>query len=71
MKASDIKNFSKIHLCNALDNQYEVIANRDLVRMYGPFVQAILLSTKRSGWLHVIPTFYVVCSGQVKVATVL
>ena len=32
---------------------------RDLVRMRGPFVQAVLFAKKRSDWLHIIPTFYV------------
>lgn len=28
--------------------------------MRGPFLQGVLFAKKRSGWLHVIPTFYVV-----------
>lgn len=38
---------------------FSVYAKRDLVRMRGPFVQAVLFAKKRSDWLHIIPTFYV------------
>ena len=33
--------------------------------MRGPFLQGVLFAKKRSGWLHVIPTFYVVGANPV------
>lgn len=59
MKA--IKAFSQFEIRPLLGADFSayIYAKRDLVRMRGPFVQAVLFAKKRSDWLLVIPTFYV------------
>ncbi|MGD2117911.1 MAG: hypothetical protein PVG66_06115 [Chromatiales bacterium] len=60
MKSLEIKRFAQTILLHRLGEGFQIHAKRDLVRLRGPFVQSVLLANKRSGWLHVIPTFYVI-----------
>lgn len=60
MKAIDIKIFSKTMVLPRLGAGHLVYANRDLVRMRGPFAQLLIFTTTKPRWLRVIPTFYVV-----------
>jgi hypothetical protein len=57
--AKDIAAFSSQTVLPLLDTGFSVFARRDLARSRGPFVQALLFAQKRSGWLQVLPTFYV------------
>lgn len=59
ISAKDITAFSGQTVLPLLDAGFSVHARRDLVRLRGPFVQALLFAQKRSGWMQVIPTFYV------------
>lgn len=61
MTTKAIKAFSKLEIRPLLGADFSAYAysKRDLVRMRGPFVQAVLFAKKRSDWLLIIPTFYV------------
>lgn len=60
MRAEEINRFVTNVVRPLFGADFSIYATRDLVRRRGPFVQAVLFSRKKSGWLHVIPTFYVV-----------
>lgn len=60
LKVSDIKRFSKNVVLPHMGQDYSLYMGRDLIRMRGGFLQGILFAKKRSGWLNVIPTFFVV-----------
>lgn len=60
LKTSEIVKFSKSMVRPQLGPDFFIHTNRDLVRSRGPFLEAVLFARKRSDWLHVIPTFFVV-----------
>lgn len=60
LMASEIARFSERMVQPRLAQDFFIHAKRDLVRCRGPFLQALLFARKRSDWLHVIPTFFVV-----------
>lgn len=60
MKRNDLRKFSKSYLRPHLGAEYFQYKGGDLFRARGPFLQGVLLAIKRSGWLQIIPTFYVV-----------
>lgn len=64
MDSSDLARFAKNVVRPLLGSDYFVYARRDLVRMRGPFFQGVLFAKKRSGWLVVIPVFYVLGASQ-------
>lgn len=59
LKTKDIAYFVKNMIWPKFGPGYFIYKRQDLVRMRGPFLQGVLFAKKRSGWLHVIPTFYV------------
>ncbi|WP_256077336.1 hypothetical protein [Massilia sp. YIM B04103] len=60
MTNTDIQRFAREELLPRLGGDYALFSRRDAVRLRGSFAQSVLLGSKRSGNLLVIPTFYVV-----------
>ncbi|MGW8393675.1 hypothetical protein [Pseudoduganella sp. HUAS MS19] len=60
LKTSEIAGFSKSMVRPRLGPDFFTHTNRDMVRCRGPFLETVFFAKKRSGWLHVIPTFFVV-----------
>ncbi|QNA87495.1 hypothetical protein G4G28_01710 [Massilia sp. Dwa41.01b] len=55
----DLSGYGKQSGCPLVLPGFRLYAERDLVRMRGPFVQALLFAHTRSEWLDVVPVFYV------------
>lgn len=60
MTPLQVERFACDSMLPLLGHGFTRYCKRDIVRMQGLFVQALLFSIKKSGWMHVIPTFYVV-----------
>lgn len=60
MKVTEIQHFSRERLLPRLGEDYRMMSRRDIARSRGPFIQALLFLTKRSGSQQLIPTCYVI-----------